>query len=265
MQRGLEMTHRLVVFALPHADNAEVVPGVGKVWPDLRCHLEMREGLIQPALIHERHGEIGVCHEIVLRHREGVTKKGSAAFPGSGLGECRGRQGDHHQEAGGRQGLFPSLPPRCQVVDSPGSGDKGTDERDIRIAVRHGSLADLYDADDGQQGDQVPEPPEQQIGKPARSTDSGERHGNQEQSPRQGLPGGDVLHKGVIDGQVCRPDHLDQVDKIRGQGIRDPRSQWIGINGAYGPSLMLGDQRDEARERRQEDQRYLFREDCQVR
>ena len=74
VQRGLEMTQRLVVFALPHADDAEVVPGVGEVGPDLCCRLEMREGLVEPAFVDERRGEIGVSHEIVFRRGKGVTE-----------------------------------------------------------------------------------------------------------------------------------------------------------------------------------------------
>jgi len=154
--------------------------------------------------------------------------------------------------------------PRRQVAGPPGEGDEGADQGDVGVAVRHGRVPQLDEADHGQERHEVPGPAEGQVWKSAAPPERHGRHGGQEEGGGQDGRGRPGL-QGVEHGKPRRPDRLPQVQDAGHERISDPFREGQLRERDHGPALLLRHDRDHAEDDRKDRQGDLFRQQRQKR
>ena len=170
--------------------------------------------------------------------------------------ELPGRERDAARD--GRDGCRAEKGTRAnRLRRGPRDHDEHADLRQVGEAIGHGLLAHLDEPDDGQERDEVPEPPHEQPGVPPALAD-GERRDDEEHD----AGGRDLRDRQrpvrIEHREPRRPERLLQVDPVGDDRLGHSRRQRQGLERGHGARAALGHDRERARGRREQDERQLL-------
>ena len=153
----------LVVTTLGIQRDTEVVADVRALRFELQRRLEMHDSLIDPALEKFSTCEVVVGHPVVLGHGESVSVQRKAAAPVPHLCPCQ--YDECYNNDGGRDRSHPahSGPPGHDIAHPPSNHDEKSDRGQVCVTVSHRLFAHLHETNHGEQGNDIPEPPGEQI------------------------------------------------------------------------------------------------------
>ena len=122
----------------------------------------MCDALVIPAGFYQRIAKIVLSHEIAMCHRQGVRPQAEIIVPVGQLPVRDHAKRNHDHDASG-ECIFFDREPIPKFSDSPNNNYEQTNERQISVAVSHGLIAYLNQADHRNHCAQIPEPSPKQI------------------------------------------------------------------------------------------------------
>lgn len=166
---------------------------------------------------------------------EGVGVEGDAVFPVGGLLVREGGEGDAPEGGQGEECVS------CQRVffdeggEGCGEGDGESDVGDVGVAVGHGLSADLYDADDGEEGDDECCPAEEDGGVFFSCAPDCGGEGDEEDGGEGGFPEGEcVFGVGVVGEHGMGDEEFSEVDGVGVDCVWDAFGEGEGGGGLDG-------------------------------
>ena len=176
---------------------------------------------------------------------QGTRPEGLAVFPGRRLG--RGGLDENGNQQHHRRSPEPS--PQRQIgrelLRRPGEHDIKPDVRQIRIAIGHRLHADLDQADDRQEGHQIPQPSDGQPSPVPQPHDQGRDRRQHEHGHRDIRPRHAMFRKRIERRQIDGVEDLADIRRVRHQGVFQPHAERDRVDDFHRPAL--GDQGHDAR------------------
>ena len=205
-QRQPVLCGRVLAPPLPPEQAAEVVVRVRIIGLAAQRRLEVLERRLGLARVAERHAEVVLRDGIVARHAYGVREQGHAVVPAPNLRPGDGRIDAEDRRQRGADRRRGNGPTPHALGHAPGERDEDADQRHVGVAIGVCLAADLYQADDWHQGDEIPEPSDHRVRMAPPTAKHDGRHERQDQRGAEHLPGGDLPAVRIEHREVGRPD-----------------------------------------------------------
>ena len=163
--------------------------------------------------------QVGVGGPIVLGHGDGMAEQRRAVLP---EGQLPGGQDDAggYNCAGRRPQQARSARPACRRIScGPREHDKHADQRHIAVAIGHGLLTDLHEANHRHQRAKIPEPSHQQVRALPVECADGEGDSRQQHSGQHRPPNGLIQWNRIEYRELGWKRAFAQVPAVGHQGI----------------------------------------------
>ena len=157
------MSDRLIKPSLTGQRNAQVGARLNVTGVDGQGLRKMVNCLVRFPLFEQSVAQVCVCQPVIRSHAQRVLEKRHTVLPASHLVPRTHRQRCQHRRCRHRKPDPTVSPPRDHVRDAPRYDYEQADQRHISVSVRRLVIADLQDADDRYESDNVPRPTHAQI------------------------------------------------------------------------------------------------------
>ena len=213
--------------------------------------------------------EIDAGNVIVFCHRQRVPEKGLVISPIAQLISGLPRAGGKHDGGQKKGRWFRHTPVHARLAHAPDQNHEHANQRQICVAVGHGLVADLNQADDGNQHPDKPKPADRRKGKFLSPPDRGDAKDGKQCRGKQHQPQRPMPRMRIWTGQRGRPKHLAQIPGIGNKRIFDPLRHGISGQRGHRAAFLLHDERHNARSRAQDEKRPFLEnqlvESCRLR
>ena len=202
-------------------------------------------------------------HRVVLRDGNRPREQRDAVAPVPGLAPCEegvhGDPGDRDRAERPRGATAASRLRSIEFREAEGQHHERTDQRQVRVTIRHRLGADLDQADHRHQRHQVPAPTNQQLRRAMASTNARRGHEHENKERTEHLPRRDALiWIRVINRKACRPDCPCEVRDVGHGGVRAARQERVLRDAPRSSAMGLNRVGHDARSRSEREHRYFF-------